>query len=88
MPLGESFISTLKSNRSIMLDKSRRFRKIPGSYDQSKKEFLNLPKAKPEGLLEIKIRIQKENRVVFIKQLLFVALSMVAVISLIIYLIF
>lgn len=44
MPFGESFISTLKSNKSIMLDKSRRFIKTPGGFDWSKSQQFILVK--------------------------------------------
>ncbi len=37
MPLGESMISTVKSNKSIMLDKSKRFRKTLGGYNKKRK---------------------------------------------------
>lgn len=32
MPFAESFSSTLKSNKAIMLDKSRHFRKTMGGW--------------------------------------------------------
>lgn len=77
MPFGESFLSTLKSNKSIMLDKSKRFRKTSGSFDWSKSKLDNLPKATPEQLLEIKNRIRKENKQALIKQsIVFVVLAL------------
>ncbi|WP_406682960.1 hypothetical protein N1F78_09710 [Seonamhaeicola sp. MEBiC1930] len=51
-----------------MLDKSRRFRKFEGSYDWSKNQLKNLPKASKDELDEIREHIQKENRKSRIKQ--------------------
>ena len=62
MPLGESMISILKSNKNIMLDKSRRFRKNKGSFDWSKDQLIDFPKASEGELKKIRERIQKENR--------------------------
>ncbi len=61
MPFAESMISALKSNKVIMLDKSRRFRKIKGSYDWSKNTLRNLPKATEQDLDEIREKVKKEN---------------------------
>jgi len=54
MPLGESMISTVKSNKSIMLDKSKRFRKILGGYNKKRKIEYDLPKATPKQLIAIR----------------------------------
>ncbi len=62
MPFGESFLTTIKSNKSIMLDKSRRFRKTQGGFDWSKNKNLDFPKATPEQLKEIRERMQREQR--------------------------
>ncbi len=40
MPFAESFSSTLKSNKAIMLDKSRHFRKTMGGFKWSGKTNL------------------------------------------------
>ncbi|SFZ93715.1 hypothetical protein SAMN05428642_103292 [Flaviramulus basaltis] len=80
MPFGESFISTLKSNKSIMLDKSRRFRKTSGGFDWSKSKLHNLPKASPKQLLEIKKRIRKENKQARLKQLIVFAVFIISLI--------
>lgn len=61
MPLGESMVSVLKSNKNIMLDKSKRFRKTLGGYGKNGKVEYNLPKATPEQLLEIRKRLKTEN---------------------------
>ncbi|GGK27105.1 hypothetical protein GCM10007962_21710 [Yeosuana aromativorans] len=62
MPFGESFQSTIKSNKSIMLDnKSRRFVKTQGGFDSSKKNQFDFKEATPEQLMLIKKRIQRQN---------------------------
>ncbi|TXG38685.1 hypothetical protein [Seonamhaeicola maritimus] len=68
MPLAESMLSTLKSNRNIMLDKSRRFRKTVGGYAWSKDELIDFPKASKKELNVIRNKIQKENRKTRIRQ--------------------
>lgn len=61
--------STLKSNKSIMLDKSKRFRKTLGGYDKNRKVEFNFPKATPKKLREIRQKLKKENQVLWIKVL-------------------
>lgn len=67
MPLGESMISTVKSNKSIMLDKSKRFRKTLGGYGNNKKTEYNFPKATSEQLKAIRIKLRKENQTPWLK---------------------
>ena len=62
MPFGESFLTTIKSNKSIMLDKSKRFRKSNTRNSNSKKDYLKFNQASTELLSEIKVKIRKENR--------------------------
>ena len=62
MPLGESMLSTLRSNKSVRLDKSKHFRKTKGVYGENSKTEYNFPEASPELLLEIKARMRKENK--------------------------
>lgn len=69
MPFGESFLTTIKNNKSIMLDKSKRFRKTKASYS-SKNNGFNFPKATPEQLKAIRDKINKENKKRLIKILL------------------
>ena len=80
MPLGESMISTLKSNKNIMLDKSKRFKKTLGGYGKDKVTEYDLPKATPDQLLEIRKRLKRENRIIWIKV---VGLSTVIIITLV-----
>ena len=67
MPLGESMICTVKSNKSIMLDKSKRFRKTLGGYNKRIKIEYSFPEATPEYLLEIKNKLKKENQMIWLK---------------------
>ncbi|MBC3845137.1 hypothetical protein H8K90_01985 [Winogradskyella echinorum] len=80
MPLGESMRSTLKSNKSIMLDKSKRFRKTLGGYDKNRKIEFNLPKATPEQLKEIRQKLKKENQNLWIKILSITAILIVGLV--------
>lgn len=80
MPLGESMRSTLKSNKSIMLDKSKRFRKTLGGYDKNRKIEFNLPKATPEQLKEIRRKLKKENQNLWIKILSITAILIVGLV--------
>lgn len=80
MPLGESMISILRSNKNIMLDKSKRFRKTLGGYNKNGKTEYNLPKATPEQLQEIRKKLKRENRIMWIKV---VGVSSVIIIALV-----
>jgi len=67
MPLGQSMMSTLKSNNRIILDKSTQFRKTLGGYGKNKKPEYNFPKATPKLLREIRQKLRKENQILWIK---------------------
>ncbi|WP_178990163.1 hypothetical protein [Winogradskyella schleiferi] len=67
MPLGESMISVVNSNKRIMLDKSKRFRKSLGGYGKSRKPEYDFPKAAPEQLIEIRRKLKKENQMHWVK---------------------
>lgn len=69
MSSGGVFNSVIKSNKSIMLDKTKRFKKTLGGFDWSKSLQFNFKKATPEQLQEIKERIQLENKRNTIKQI-------------------
>lgn len=62
MPFGESFITNIKSNKSIMLDKSKRFKKTLGGFDSSKTNQFDFPESTPEILFEIRTKIRKQQR--------------------------
>lgn len=85
MPFGESFQSTIRSNKSIMLDKTKRFRKTFGSFNWLKSGQFHFPKASPEQLKLIKEKIQIENRQNRIKQILLLSISMFLLILLLIF---
>lgn len=80
MPLGESMISAVKSNKSIMLDKSKRFRKTLGGYNKNRKIEYDLPKATPKQLGTIRKKQKKENQLLWIKV---IGLSTIIIIALV-----
>ncbi|WP_400076847.1 hypothetical protein [Winogradskyella sp. R77965] len=67
MSLGESMISTMKSNKSIMLDKSKRFKKTLGGYGKNKKLEYDFPTATPKQLRDIRQKLKKENQILWVK---------------------
>jgi hypothetical protein len=67
MPLAESMISSLKSNKSIRLDKSKRFRKTLGGYDKGRKGNFDFPQSTPEMLLEIRKKLKREQQILWLK---------------------
>ena len=80
MPFGKSMISSVKSNKSEMLDESKRFRKTLGGYGKKEKAEGNFSKATPEQLLEIKRRFKTENRALWIR---IIGLSILLIIALV-----
>jgi hypothetical protein len=62
MPLGESMISSLKSNKNIKLDKSKRFRKTLGGYGKNRKPEFDFPKVSPEVLEHIRLKSKKDYK--------------------------
>lgn len=87
MPFGESFLTVIKNNKSIMLDKSRRFRKTTGGFDWSKSKQFDFPKTTPEELKRIREKLKKEQRQIRFKQILVLSIIMLILISTFIYLI-
>ncbi|PKQ43768.1 hypothetical protein [Confluentibacter flavum] len=87
MPFGESFQSTIRSNKSIMLDKTKRFVKTPGSFDWTKSQQFNFPKSTPRQLKLIKEKIQLDKRRNGTKQIGFYAITIFLLIALIVFLI-
>ncbi|BAO76229.1 hypothetical protein [Winogradskyella sp. PG-2] len=80
MALGGSMASTLKSNKAIMLDKSKRFKKTLGGYGKNRKIEYDLPKATPKQLKSIRERLKKENQIVWIKILGTVTILMITLV--------
>ncbi|MDG5490100.1 hypothetical protein [Psychroserpens sp. SPM9] len=62
MPLGESMISSLKSNNSIKLDKSSRFRKTLGGYNKNRKVEFDFPEANNELLEQIRHKTRRDSK--------------------------
>nr|WP_321245726.1 hypothetical protein [uncultured Psychroserpens sp.] len=74
MPTGQSMLSSLKSNKSIALDKSKRFKKTLGGYGKNRKPEYDFPKAKPELLEQIRLKAKKDYKR---KQLLYSAFFLI-----------
>ena len=55
-------ISSLKSNQSIKLDKSKRFKKTLGGYEKNKKTEFDFPTASPELLKQIRLKTEKDHK--------------------------
>jgi hypothetical protein len=80
MPFGKSMISSVKSNKSEMLDESKRFIKTVGGYVKREKGEANVSKATAEQLLEIKRRHRRENSALWIR---IIGLSILLIITLV-----
>ncbi|MFK7833041.1 MAG: hypothetical protein AB8B52_07185 [Winogradskyella sp.] len=85
MPLGEAMISSLKSNKSIRLDKSRRFRKTLGGYAKSKNTTCDVPKATPSQLKVIRQKLEKENQRLTIKTICISAVISISLVLMFFY---
>jgi len=85
MPFSESMISTLKSNKNIMLDKSKRFRKTRGGYGKKKQSLNQLPKATPEELKALAKRLQKERQIRMIKVVIVTILLFLGLVYVFVY---
>ena len=79
MPLGESMISSLKSNKSIRLDKTSRFRKTPGGYEKNKTIVYDFPEATPELPESIKSKAIRERKILHLKTLLTFVIITIAI---------
>lgn len=77
MPLGASMQNVLRSNKSIMLDKSKRFRKSSGGYRPKKSVSYNLPEASPELLVDIREKLIKENKKIRIKNIIILSILII-----------
>lgn len=75
----QTMITTLKNNEK-MRSKRDKFKKTLGGYGKNEKVEYNLPKATPKQLQEIKTRIKRENKIMWIKVVL---LSTVIIIALV-----
>ena len=84
MPLSESMLSVIKSNKSIMLDKSKRFRKTLGGYDTKEKSKFNFPEASPQMIKELRMRLIKENKQRRLKQFLLLGVILIGLVIILI----
>ena len=85
MPLVESMLSVIRSNKAIMLDKSMRFRKTLGGYDKVKDQQFNLPKATPQQLQVIRERIEKRQNQIRKRRLFVFLLILIVMYFLFVY---
>jgi len=83
--IAQSANASIKSNRSL-LSKRVRLQNTLGGRIKNKTEY-NLPKAKRDELIKIRIRIQKEHKILRIKQITALSVFMLILISTIIYLV-
>ncbi|MDT0559357.1 hypothetical protein RM697_11890 [Ichthyenterobacterium sp. W332] len=70
MPLGESMISIVRSNKRIMIDKSKHFRKSLGGYGPKQKVAYDFPQASDQEIKRLSQKIARENKKIERKQLL------------------
>lgn len=78
MPLVESMLSVLRSNKSIMLDKSKRLRKTLRYNNESKNKQFDCPKASLKQLQLIKKRMKTQHKQLMKKRLLVFLMILVA----------
>jgi len=85
MHFGDSFLSKIKSNKAIMLDKSRRFKKTSGSFDWSKSQQFDFQKATPQQLRVIKEKFRLENKRNRVKQLVIISITILLLATIILF---
>ena len=85
MPSSESMISILKSNKNIMLDKSKRFKKTLGGYGLTDKTKFDFPDSSSELLDDIRNRLQKGKRILLLKRSFLFLMIIIVLLLIIIY---
>ncbi|MGJ8592128.1 MAG: hypothetical protein ACSHXF_06250 [Aquaticitalea sp.] len=85
MPVGEYMFSSLKSNKNIMLDKTKRFKKTLGGYGDVDNAQFDFPETSPDVLSNIRNRLQKEERRLLTKQLILFCAITIIILSIVIY---
>jgi hypothetical protein len=84
MPLVDTMLSTVRSNKSAMLDKSKHFRKTTGSKSKKTKTEYDFPESSPEVLSNIREKLKLQNEKTRTKQfIIFMVLVVVIIISVI-----
>ncbi len=87
MPLGESMQSILKSNKNIMLDKSKHFRKSQSKFTSNKKVEYNLPQSNTKILRDIKSRLKNDQEKADRNQFVMLVFTFIVVAVIMVYLI-
>ena len=76
MPFGELFLTSIKINKPIRLDITKRFRKTFGGFDWSKRQQFNFPEVSPDELKKIREKIQYEHKQITRKQIIVLGVIM------------
>lgn len=76
-------VQAIRNNKKLL--SKRKSKSLSFVTNTNKKTEYNLPKATPEKLQEIKIRMQKENKKRRAKQLLLLGVSLTIIVSVLIY---
>ena len=76
-------IHAIRNNKNLR--SKRKSKGISFVTNSTEKTEYDLPKATPEKLQEIKMRMQKENKQRRAKQLLLLGISLVSIVSVLIY---
>ncbi|OUR94454.1 hypothetical protein A9Q87_02105 [Flavobacteriales bacterium 34_180_T64] len=82
---GVGSMNVVLNNNKLLLNKNNRFKKTLGGYDNkdSNQRYV-MPEIRPHTLRRIRLKIQKENRRVFIKR--FVLMSLFIVLLVVVFL--
>ncbi|MTE26577.1 hypothetical protein [Winogradskyella ouciana] len=75
----QAMITTLKNNEK-MRSKRKKFKRTLGGYNTNRKTEYNLPNATPEQLIEIRQRLKKENKILWIKVIVFSSVIIIALV--------
>ena len=76
-------VQAIRNNKKLL--SKRKDRSLSLVTNSNKKTEYNLPKATPEKLQEIKMRLQKENKQRKVKRLVLLGVSLTIIISVLIY---
>ena len=73
MPLGEYMRAVIKNNKSIQLDKTKRFKRRRSMFKDDL-DFSKYPEATPEVLDEIRLKLKKERQHKYLKRVVVFAI--------------
>ena len=81
----QAMITAIKNNEKMRRQKRERFKKQIGGYGSLEKTEYNLPKATPEQLNAIRIRMKKERRQWLVKVTTLTIIGFVLLIGIIVF---